>query len=213
MIENDLTGFAPLDFFFSEEVGCYPVSDPAASALSKKHLMPALSELYGKEPFADVFMGWHPAGLAFQFTVEQEAPLAVCYPDIRHGDSIELFIDTRANLLAKTTSRFYHHFFFLPEQFEGRSSGECTRFRTEDSHPLATQEQLDFTISATKKGYKAAIFIPKECLVGYDPERGSKLGLTYRVNRADGEYQPFAINYDQPRVDASPNLFVTVGLQ
>ena len=210
--DDDLRGFAPLDFFFSEEIEVLPF-DQQAKALTKKHLLPLLCKLYGKEHFADVFMGWEPSGLRFQFDVILDGPIAVRYPDFRHADSIELFIDTRANLLAKTTNRFYHHFFFLPERYEGLCSGECTRFRTEDSHPLASEEQLDYTVTMTKKGYRADIFIPKECLVGYDPDKGSRLGFSYRVNRSDGQCQPFAYSYEHARIDSMPSLFVTVGLR
>src|SRR5437016_2658257 len=94
-MSEDILGIASVDFFFSKEVSCHFVDVEGQKALSKKHLLPPLSEVYGEECFAAVLMGWNPLGLAFCFEVEQENSLAVDGQDIRRGDSIELFIDTR----------------------------------------------------------------------------------------------------------------------
>lgn len=210
-LENLEGGFAPVDFFFSEEVDCYEVQD-TKKELTKKHLLPAISEVFGEEVFAEVQMGWHQSGLFFQCQVEQNQPQAVRYPDFRMGDSIELFIDTKALTTAKTTHRFMHHFYFMPEAFEGHMKGECTRFRTEDTHPLCAEEQLGLTVTSRRNGYKAAIFISKECLVGYDPSTGGRLGFTYRINRPDGSCQHFAMNALDVRTDTMPCLWAVLKL-
>ena len=206
--DEDFVGMAPVDFFFSKEVDCHS----CVKELIKKHLLPPMAEVFGEETFAKVFMGWQQAGLFFQVEVAQLDAISVQYPDIKHGDSIELFIDTKAITSAKTTHRFCHHFYFLPELFEGRMKGECTRFRTEDSHPLCADEQLECTTRITKKGYTNSIVIPKECLVRYDPQAGSKIGFTYRVNRPQSASQHFAMSYDHARIDTMPGLWAKVRL-
>ncbi len=219
--DEDLIGFAPVDFFFSKEVDCYQIADdkkltgtsgPTLAKLTTKYLLPSVGEVFGEDSFAKVFMGWQPAGLSFQIQVKQDQALVVLYPDFRQGDSIELFIDTRAITSAKTTHRFCHQFYFLPELFEGRQAGECTRFRTEDSHPLCEEGQLSVEIEKQAKGYTATIFIPKECLVGYDPQKGSYLGFTYRINSSQGQVQHFAMTSDDARLDTMPGLWAHLRL-
>ncbi len=210
---QSLEGFLPVDFFFSEEVDCHELDDPSPKELSTTYLLPNISAVFGEETFAEMYMGWHQSGLAFQVVVQREHAEAVFYPDFRQGDSIELFIDTRALTTSKTTHRFTHHFYFLPEAFEGHMKGECTRFRTEDSHPLCNEEQLSLNITKKRKGYTAAIFIPKECLVGYDPQAGSRLGFTYRINRPEAASQHFAMTVSEQRIDTMPCLWSTLYLR
>lgn len=214
--DDDLIGMAPVDFFFSKEVDCHQLASSAQKGFTKesaqKYLLPPLGEVWGEECFAEVSMGWLFAGLFFYVQVQQPDPLIVKYPDFREGDSIELFIDTRALASAKTTHRFCHHFYFLPELFEGRSKGECTRFRTEDTHPLCSEEQLECTMKTSANGYTASIVIPNECLVGYDPQVGAKLGFTYRINRPQMPGQHFAMANDHPRIDTMPCLWAKLKL-
>lgn len=206
--DEELFGIAGVDFFFTKEVDCHELAD----SFTKKHLLPNLGLVYGEEANGKVYMGWQMAGLAFQIEVALDAPIAVRYPDFRMGDSIELFIDTRSLTTSKTTHRFFHHFYILAERFEGRLAGECTRFRTEDSHPLCNEEALDCTVEPTKKGYKAHLFIPKECLVGYDPQKGGRIGFSYRINRSSGDCQHFAMASDDPKIDSMPSLLATMEL-
>ena len=208
--DEDIVGVAPVDFFFSKEIDCHQIIDQ--KQFLKKCLLPPLSEVFGQETFARVFMGWKIEGLVFEIQVTQRDALVVSYPDISQGDSIELFIDTRAIASAKTTHRFCHHFYFLPEHFEGRQCGECTRFRTEDAHPLCSEELLECTILKNSKGYAAQIMIPKDALVGYDPQKGSKIGFTYRINRSGAPSQHFAMSYEHARIDTMPGLWAQMRL-
>lgn len=209
-VSDEEIGFAPPDFFWQEELQCNSVQNQEG-ILGKKHELPTLSALFGEENFAKVAMGWHSNGLYFQ--VQVEAPqIAVTYPDFASGDSIELFIDTRDVKAARSPGRFCHHFFFLPERFEGRDRGEVTRFRTEDSHPLCPEMSLDLQVKKSQKGYSMSLFIPRESLVGYDPSSFSRLGFTYRINRSDGTKQHFSLTSDLARIETLPHLWATLRL-
>lgn len=109
--------------------------------------------------------------------------LAVSYPNVEAGNSIELFVDTRNVKTARSSHRFCHHFFFLPEPVDGIQKGEITRFRTEDRHPICKPEDLHLDIDKMKKGYKAVIHIPSDCLHGYNPDDSAAIGFCYRINR------------------------------
>jgi len=202
MGDDSFEGKASPDLFFSKEVDLF----------TAKKLLPPLSAIFGEEIFAKVSMGWKIDGLHFRIEVQREPPLTVFYPDFARGDSIELFIDTRQIAQAKTTHRFYHHFYFMPESFEGHMKGECSRFRTEDSHPLCSEELLECKIEQTKNGYIAHIEIPKEALVGYDPLVAPSLGFTYRINRPDGPSQHFAMTQELSRIDSMPSLWAALRL-
>jgi hypothetical protein len=201
------TWFAPVDFFFRQELACSYV----AKSLTKKHLLSDLCTFLGEDPFASVSMGWNETGLFWTVECRTEK-VEVSYPEITMGDSIELFIDTRNALQARTTHRYCHHFFFLPEAVEGHQKGEITRFRTEDSHTLCDSESLVCDIEKKQKRYTASIFIPASCLVGYTPEVGSRLGFCYRINRQGGAPQHFGISSKHVKLEYVPYLWSRVQL-
>lgn len=210
--EEALLGFAPPDFFLAAEQDLLFSAKDEVGELSQKYLLAPLDEVMGQETYLKGYMGWNYSGLAFQFEITIENPITVSFPDIQQGDAIELFIDTRAQTLARTTHRFCHHFYFLPERFEGHEKGEITRFRTEDSHPLCNPEALELQVTKKAKSYIAKIFISKECLVGYDPQEGSRLGFTYCVNRSGGPAVHFGLSSEYCRLEFLPYLWPTMRL-
>ncbi len=110
------------------------------------------------------------------------------FPNFQAGDSVELFFDTRDVKTSGFNTKFCHHFYFLPEAIENEGeaiqAGEATRFRTEDVHELCSPQLLEVKTTKGGKEVKMDIFIPKECLHGYDPSLFERLGFTYRINRA-----------------------------
>lgn len=205
-------GFAPFELFFKEELICKAAKEGILDP--KLHQLPALATLWdGREEsnFAKVLFGFSELGLYFQIFVDTPK-IAVSYPEIEKADAIELFIDTRGVSQAKTTHRFCHHFFFLPEAFEGIQKGEITRFRTEDSHPLADSDELHCEISKTKKGYSAALFLPAEVLVGYAPHECNRIGFTYRISRSDGKQQFFSLSNSGAKIEYAPYLWTILRL-
>ena len=157
-------------------------------------------------------MGWNETGL-FWVVKWQIELVEVAYPDIAQGDSIELFIDTRNVVQARTTHRYCHHFFFLPEAVEGHFKGEMTRFRTEDSHTLCDSELLECEIERKQKRLSASIFIPASCLVGYAPDASSRIGFCYRINRHQKPAQHFGISSNHVKLESVPYLWSTMQLQ
>lgn len=175
-----LTKVSP-ELLFHYEIGCKKAS--SKKALDRSYLLPDSVSLGGLDaPSHEFFMGWGHEGLFFEINITVPS-LAVSYPNIEAGNSIELFIDTRNVKTARSSHRFCHHFFFLPEPVDGIQKGEITRFRTEDRHPICRPEDLHLAIDKMKKGYKAVIHLPNDCLHGYNPEDSSTIGFCYRVNR------------------------------
>lgn len=184
----------------------------AACHHGKPRPLPSLEELNGTKPFADVAIGWSDEGI----TVHVEVKSAFNQPEFPHfqtADSIELFFDTRDVKTSGYNTRFCHHFFFLPEAVlhdgERVQAGEVTHFRTEDAHPLCESSLL--MVTRTKK--KIEIYLPRECLHGYDPRQFSRLGFSYRINRVGGAAQVFSAHDEDFTIEQQPSLWASLKLE
>lgn len=177
----------------------------------KKFLLPKTSVLTDENGFAEVAMAWSSDGLEFMVHVDQPYQNSI-YPQIDRGDSFEICIDTRDIKTSGYNTRFCHHFFCLPESVEGRQAGEITRFRTEDSHELCDPNELKVQSHIKKDEYFLQIFIPAQCLHGYDPDQFDRIGLTYRINRADGAPQHFSVLSTDYQFEQQPSLWSSVRL-
>lgn len=198
--------------FFALEVECPATTKAGLQSLGEKYKLPDTSSLCQEESFADVAMGWSPEGLAF-YVQFQTSFQQVVYPRYTFGDSVELFVDTRDLKSAGFNTRFCHHFCFLPESIEGFRAAEVTRFRTEDAHPLCDPTLLQVETALKKSSYDMKIFIPADCLYGYDPEQFDRLGFTYRINRYGKPPQHFCVVSSEYQIDQLPALWGSVRLQ
>lgn len=176
-----------------------------------KHLLPNTSSLCSEEYFADIALGWNHEGIE-AFVKINDPFQQIKYPDIAKGDSVELFLDTRDVKTSGYNTRFCHHFFFLPEAVEGRAAGELTRFRTEDRHELCDPADLQVSASFKDSGYQLNLFIPSQCLHGYDPDQFNRLGFTYRINRAQGGSQHFSVTSEEYQLEQQPSLWSSLKL-
>jgi hypothetical protein len=197
--------------FFGLEIDCHKVKTAHVSSLGNTHLLPDFSDLCNQVPFADVFMGWHSDGLAVK-VVSQQAMERSTYPEFSLGDGVELYIDTRDVKTGGFNTRFCHHFVFLPEDVEGFQAAEVTRFRTDDAHDLCKPSDLKLTVDKKKNGYVMQIFIPSQCLVGYDPEQFDRLGFTYKINRWGKTPQHFSVISSEYQIDQYPSLWSSMRL-
>jgi hypothetical protein len=211
---NDLTPFSPINFF-QIQFEC-PYIEPNFPKLGsknvKRYALPELSALSHEEAFANLAMGWNKEGLEIYAEIHRPYKRVV-YPEITHRDSVELFIDTRDVKTSGFNTRFCHHFFFLPEAFEGIQMGELTHFRNpEESHPLCSPDDLTLKVQLKPQSYNLQIFISSQALHGYDPEQFDRLGLTYRINRSFGLPQHFAVLSEDYQIEQQPSLWSSVKL-
>lgn len=197
--------------FFALSADCVRVEDPHGSLREDQWRLPSTEFLSGEEAFATLFLAWHETGIAVEAVVEEPVTYTA-YPSVREGDSLELFIDCRDVKTSGFNTRFCHHFFFLPEPVKGVSLGEITHFRTEDSHELADANALSLKVQEAHRGYSMKIFIPRECLHGYDPEEFRRMGFSYRVNRNGKPSQHFSALTDDFLVEQQPSLWSSLNL-
>ncbi|MDP1836838.1 MAG: hypothetical protein Q8K75_13050 [Chlamydiales bacterium] len=211
-LEDPAFKLAPVGLF-AVSVNCHhrAESSKGPGPLTPTYSLPSLAELCGEETFADVALAWHQRGFYASVSVEKEAEKCF-YPELRTGDSVEFFIDTRDSKASGFNNRFCHHFYFLPKEVNGHSCGEITRFRTEDVHEWCDSNELKNTIHLYKNTYRLDIFIPAHCLHGYDPEQFDRIGFTYRINRPGDDPQHFAVSSNDYAIDQQPSLWASVRL-
>lgn len=197
--------------FFAFAVDCHPISSLVESVEKTSGFLADTSWLTEEEHFADVAIGWHEEGVKLEVVVHQ--PIQRCfYPQLTQGDAIEFFLDTRDLKMASLTSRFCHHFFFLPEPVEEVQRGELTRFRGEDRHPLAAPEEFICDVHRCPKSYHMTIFLPAKVLFGYDPSQFQRLGFSYRIHRFQGKPQHFTVCSPDFSIPQQPSLWATLRL-
>ncbi len=186
---DHISPILPIDFF-SAQIDLFEVEK---GMLKKKHALPDFSDLLSEERFADVAMGWEQKGLHFAIDVNH------LFAD---GDSVELFIDTRDLKTAGFLTRFCHYFLI-----EGSTAQEITTFRTDDKHELCDSSLIEVKNTSQKRSYSLTIFIPADCLHGYDPSSFDRLGFTYRINRSGGHPQHFVLSSDTFAIEKEPSLW------
>jgi hypothetical protein len=206
---EDIPALCPVQFF---GLACDCSYLKGALKKDKRFQLPATADLLDEETFADVYSAWNVEKLAF--LIDVRTPFQkVGEGDIRKGDSIELFIDTRDLKSKGVVSRFCHHFVFYPAQIDGFYGREVTRFRNEDIHRLCHPEDLQIEVNIGKNGYQMEIEIPAHCLFGFDPLSFPRIGFTYRINRAGAPAQHFAVSSQEYAIEQHPALWGTLTLQ
>lgn len=191
---------------------CYRLEHGGLQALPARYLLPSTQALTGEKTIAKIFLGWHEEGLAI--TAEVRRPTThVAFPDIRKGDSLELFFDTRDIKTSGYNTKFCHHFFFLPREIEGKQKGEKTHFRTEDCHDLCPPQSLQLDVKETQRSHKYSIFIPKAALQGYEPLQSERLGFSYRISAFGTPGQHFAALSSVYPIEEQPSLWASLSLE
>lgn len=207
-IFEQLPALAPLDFFALEGELNYVKASPSLKEMRKKFLLPDMSPFLAEEKFAEVALAWSESGIYICIFVDRPFEEA-SYPRFNEGDAVELFFDTRDLKTAGFATRFCHRFVFLPQPVQGISAQEITHFRTEDTHPLCDPADLQITSEIGKKDYSMQIFIPAHALHGYDPASFEKIGFTYRIHRAKGAPQHFALSSQHFSIEQHPRLWAS----
>ncbi|HAB98477.1 MAG TPA: hypothetical protein DCE71_01485 [Parachlamydiales bacterium] len=206
---EDLPALMPMQFFGLACDCLYLKGDlkPLPS-----YRLPSTSDCLDEEAFADFYCGWNEE--KFSFRVDVRLPFqAIGEADFRRGDSLEIFIDTRDLKSKPVVSKFCHHFVFFPIEHQGSFGREISRFRNEDTHRLCSPEDLEVQADLSENSYSLSIDIPAHCLFGYEPQVFTKMGFTYRLNRADRPPQHFSVSSQEYIIEQHPALWATLKLE
>lgn len=207
---DQISPILPADFFTVELT--IPYVQQPMKPLKNHALLPNFSDLLQEKHYAKVFMSWHEDGLVFDVHVDDLFNQAA-FPHFRKGDSIELFIDTRNLKSAGFLTKFCHHFVILPIPVDGIHAQEMTIFRTDDRHDLCDPKKIFIKREEEKRSSRLKIFLPKECLYGYDPVRFHRLGFAYQINRCNGDLQHFILSSEYMAIEKENALWVSVGMK
>ena len=191
---------------FSFEVKCHKLPSLLPKGiLPKRYLLPSTAPLCGEDSFADLALGWSEAGICVSALIKMPFQQSF-FPDVQKGDGLELFLDTRDVKNAGFNHRFCHHFAFAPKENGEVIAAEITQFRTEDSHELCSTKELSASASFQEKSYTVNVWIPKQCLFGFDPDF-ERMGFTYRVNRFKNPPQHYCIQASDLAIEYHSSLW------
>lgn len=204
---DEIPPFSPLSFFSVRDTILHGKEIPSNPLKRKKYLVEPTTEVTGQGKNSSLYMAWHSSGLTIEVESKKEFQESH-YPRFVSGDAVEIFIDTRDMKNAGFITRFCHHFLFLPRPANDVQKTEITRFRTDDTHDLAPDEELQLTVD--KK--KMAIFIPSHCLHEYDPDNFDRIGFSYRIHQYRGDVQDFAPDVTHYPCDQQPALWPSFSL-
>ena len=206
---EDLPALMPIQFF---GLACDCEYLKGALKPSPAYLLSSTADCLDEEAFADLYCGWSEEKISIFADVH--VPFQkVGESDFRKGDCLEIFIDTRDLKSKAVITRFCHHFIFFPLEHQGHFGREISRFRNEDTHRLCSPEDLEVHADLKANKYSLSITIPAHCLFGFEPQTFQKIGFTYRLNRAEGPPQHFAVSSQEYAIEQHPSLWATLKLQ
>jgi len=209
---DQISPILPLDFFSLSLDISYVEKNATKQALKKKYQLPDFSDFLFEDPFAKVFMGWSYDGLVL--TVQVDKPFEECFfPEVRKGDSVEFFLDMRDLKSTGFLTRFCHHFVITAQPIDGVLAQEVTVFRSDEKHDLCDSQLIEVETVFHKRSYDLKIFIPTECLYGYDPLSFDRVGFSYRINRFGGRPQHFVVSSDYLNIENQPSLWSSMHMR
>jgi hypothetical protein len=137
---------------------------------------------------------------------------------------LQLWIDTRNTQSIHRATRFCHHFVFwpIPEHWAKAAKGTSGLAKAgaqqlaialaKDDAPMTRASLLQTASRSTKSGYELEIWIPADCLHGYDRESNPLLGFYYAVRDAELGEQFLTVGREFP-FDHDPSLWSTLELE
>ena len=208
----------------------FPVRRVEQSAAQKPFLdldkIPPLPDLGGLDAatsFASLRAGWNDAGLGFRLEVgAKKMPVYADSNDPTQSDGLQLWIDTRNTQSVHRASRFCHSFVFWPiptnwpkgsakEDGGAAGSQQLAIALAKEDAPMGRAGLLRSVSRPHRGGYQMDIWIPAECLQGYDRESNPVLGFYYAVRDAELGEQFLTVGREFP-FDHDPSLWSTLEL-
>ena len=178
-----------------------PRIDGTLRGWGKEHLLPALMELDGQEPWADVYLAWDQGGLYVAASVTGKRETLRCDPRyFWKGDNLRLCTDMRDTRNIKRATRFCQQFYVLPSGGGpgGRESvgGSAKIHRAQEEAPPVSPGRIRTAATVRDDGYVLTGHIPGDCLSGFDPGEHRRIGLYYMLEDRDHGQQFLTVGDD-----------------
>lgn len=209
----------PTRFLFRFAAACLyepRLGEKEPSELRPACRLPALGELEGQPPFADVRAAWSEAGLALSVRVEGKKHPSWCRETkLDDSDALQVWIDTRDTHNIHRASRFCHRFIFLPagggRNLEQPVVDQLLVDRARENANPVRPGQLRVASERRVDGYVLSAFIPAAALTGFNPADHPRLGFTYFVFDRELGQQYFSVGSEFPFA-SDPSLWGTLEL-
>jgi hypothetical protein len=213
----------PQAFWFNVAISCpqvkgrpYTTSKGRLLDLPQSCRLPDFGPLEGKTAWADVRVGWNPAG--FAITVEAEGARPVSFAEQPEGAyGFQVWIDTRDTRNVSRATRFCNRYSVRlhPGGARGSVGIEAVQrpiARAVADAPVCEPEKLAVSAERLKQGWLAELFIPADALHGFDPDTNRRLGFAYQVSDPSREDQFLGVGREFP-VGENPSLWATLELR
>ncbi len=178
--------------------------------------LPALCELDGMRPFAEVFAGWNRDGLYFGIRVRGKParPRHDAGEDGR-ADGVCILTDMRDTRTINRASRYCQMFLLSPGD-GGKSKrsawGQSEKIeRAMEDAPVARPEQIVVAAKPVRDGYDMTAHLTAEALHGFDPEEHPRIGLFIVVEDESLGQQSLTVD-DEMDWHVDPSLWPTAVL-
>jgi hypothetical protein len=193
--------------------------------LDKISPLPDIGGLDTAVPFATLRAGWNDAGLGFRLEISgKKMPVFADPSEPTESDGVHLWIDTRNTQSIHRATRFCHHFAFwpIPDNWKkatvkgGAASAmagaqQLAIALAKEDAPMSRAGLLQAVSRPSRGGYALDIWIPSECLQGYDRESNPLLGFYYTIRDAELGEQVLTVGREFP-FDHDPSLWSTLEL-
>jgi hypothetical protein len=212
----------PPSFYFRPALSCPRVDGILRAGkgrlldLPRSCLLPSFGQIDGRSPWAEVFLGWNPEGLAVAVEVSGKPGTLQHAPDRpEDSDGLQLWVDTRDTRDIHRASRYCHRFIASVVPSKGKGLDVVVRqakiARATADAPMADLEPVRSSAGRTRTGYLLELFLPASVLLGFDPETNRRLGVCYRVTDPDRGDQHLSVAREFP-VGEDPSLWATLEL-
>ncbi len=174
-----------------------PVIDGDLSDWAGISALPALGELDGEEPFAEVFVVWGAWGLGLAHRCRKPQGTVTANRRRPHAaDGLQVWVDTRATQTSHRATRFCHHFVLLPRGGGGGRSApiawQANIRRARERAPLAAAEDIRVAAAIGEGFYTIEALLPAHVLNGFEAREGVQLGFHYFAHDIPGGRQLWA---------------------
>lgn len=174
-----------------------PAIDGSLKGWTDAELLPPLSLLEDREPFAPVWACWNDSGLFLACHITGKRQLLRCDPSVFwKSDNLRLCTDMRDARQNKRGTRFCQQFYFLPtgggRKRDQPACGSTRVHRAREDAPLFAgscgpvdrgERKPGIVVASTVREteYKLEAHIPAACLNGFDPAEHARIGFYYML--------------------------------
>ncbi|HEY6564917.1 MAG TPA: hypothetical protein VIY86_10505 [Pirellulaceae bacterium] len=216
---NPSTRLLAPTFLFRFSIPCRSVKDircKEASELPGECLIPSFAELEGRPPFAELRLGWSPAGLALSLQVRGKRQPPWCRDSrLDDSDGLRLLLDTRDTQSIHRASRFCHQFMFLPVGAGRTQSDPIAAWvpiaRAKENPRSIPRDALSISAVRRVDGYLLRASIAASALTGYDPSEHPRLGFFFAIVDRELGWQTLTLGPEFP-VLSDPSLWSSLEL-